>query len=160
MILLNQEKHRLWVAMRLGMGASAFPTICGSVGHHDDDGNILAAVVYTDYSVFPETGRGVCWGSIASMPGTNWCTRRFVRAFLSYAFDGLGVCVLRALCARNNMPSRQFMEKLGMRFVGRGRRGFDGKQDAMYYDMIPPEAERWLGYRPVPIKQKEADHGR
>lgn len=147
-IVVNDPKHRLWVAMRLGLGADAFQDICGSVAL-EDDGQILAAVVYTNFSVFPESQRSTCWASIASMPHTNWCTRRFVKAIIHYPFDILGVCVLRTMCNRGNKAARNFNEKLGLKWTGIARRGWDGINDAVHYDMLPKDAVKWLGYEPT-----------
>lgn len=155
MITVNDPKHRLWVAMRLGLGADAFLNTCGTVGI-DEGEQTLAAVVYTDYHVFPPTGRTQCWASIASLPGANWCTRRFVKAILAYPFDILGVCVLRTMCAKRNKAARNFNDKMGFKRTGTARRSWDGKQDAVHYDLLPHEAAKWLGYEPDAWKQKEA----
>lgn len=158
-IIVNESKHRLWVAMRLGLGADAFPRCCGSVGV-EEDGQILAAAVYTDYQVFPYTKRSSCWASIAGMPNTNWCTPKFVKAILSYPFDALGVCVLRTMCAKRNKAARNFNEKLGLKRTGTARRSWDGNQDAVHYDLLPHEAAKWLGYEPTAWKEEpkeEAD---
>ena len=149
MIRVNDQKHRLWVAMRLGLGADAFQDLCGTVGLEDDNGQILAAVVYTNFNVFPESGRSQCWASIASMPGTNWCTRRYLKAILAFPFDVLGICVLRTMCHRGNKDARRFNEKLGLKWTGIARRGWDGVNDAIHYDMLPKDAAKWLGYEPT-----------
>lgn len=148
----DNTRHRLWLAMRLGLGADAFLNTCGSVANEDEDGNILACVVYTGYETFRETGEAQCWASIAGLPKTRWCTRKFVKAILSYPFEHLGVGVLRTMCAKSNMDARRFNEHLGLRFIGKGRKGWDGKQAAFYYDMLPHEATKWLGYEPKRIE--------
>ena len=155
MIAANDPKHRLWVAMRLGLGADAFPDICGSVAH-EVDGQIIAATVFTNFSVFPESQRSQCWASMASLPNTTWCTRRYVRAFLAYPFDILGVCVLRTMCSRGNKDARRFNEKLGLKWTGIARRGWDGVNDAVHYDMLPKDATKWLGYEPKAWLEQKA----
>lgn len=151
-VVLNDPKYRLWVAMRLGLGASAFQNMCGNVGIEEDD-QILAAVIYTGYERFPDTGLSLCWASIASMPNTNWCTRKFVKAMLAYPFDILGVCSLRTMCAKTNKDARRFNEHLGLKRTGTARRGWNGKQDAVHYDLLPHEASKWLGYEPTAWKE-------
>lgn len=161
-IKANDDRHRLFVAMRLGLGAAAFPETCGTVGI-EENGQILAAVVFTNYETFPDTGNSCCWASIAALPSTNWCTRRFVKAMLSMPFDLLGVCVLRTMCLKSNTQARRFNEKLGLKYAGRARRGWDGKRNAIHYDMLPHEAEKWLGYEPDAWKRRpdmeNASHG-
>ena len=147
-IVLNDDRHRLWVALQLGLGASAFPTACGSVGL-EDDGMIIAATIYTNHDVFPTTGVTYCWASIAGLPGVNWCTRRYVKAILTYPFEVLGVRVVRTMCDRQNKQARQFNRKLGLRQSGIARHGWDGRRDAVHYDLLPQDAEKWLGYRPT-----------
>lgn len=138
--------------MRLGLGASAFQNSCGTVGV-EEDGNVLAAVIYTDYQVFPRTKRSCCWASIAAMPNVNWCTRGFVKAILSYPFDVLGVCVLRTMCAKSNKQARRFNEHLGLTRTGTARRGWDGNEGAIHWDLLPHEAAKWLGYEPTAWKE-------
>lgn len=155
-ITTNKPGHRLWVAMRLGLGADAFLNMCGSVAL-EEEGQILAAVVYTNFQRYPTTGRGECWASIAAMPGSNWCTRGFVQAIVSYPFETLGVYVVRTMHARDNADARRFNEKLGLRRAGACRRAWDGYKDAIVYDMLPKEAAKWLGY--TPEAWKEAANG-
>ena len=141
--------------MRLGLGADAFQDSMGTVGLVEDE-QILAAVVYHGYNEF-STGRKSCWASIASLPHSNWCTRRYLKAILTYPFEGLGVCVLQVMTARANKDARRFNEKLGFKRVGPARRGFDGRQDAILYDMLPHEAAKWLGYEPTAWKESVKD---
>ena len=154
-ITANEDRHRIFVAMRLGLGPDAFSNTCGSVAI-EEDGQILAAVVYSNFSNFTDTGRAMCWASIAAIEGTNWCTRRFLKAILAYPFEGLGICVLRTMCAKTNKKARRFNEKLGLRFSGIARRSWDGRQDAAHYDMLPHEASKWLGYEPTGWKNRAA----
>lgn len=157
MIVPNEDNHRLWVAMRLGLGPNAYRNAVGSVANVVD-GRIIAAVVYSDFQQW-DTGRSMCWASIASIEGTNWCTRRFLKAILSYPFDGLGICVLRTFCAKTNKKARRFNERLGMRQCGVARRSWDGRSDAIHYDMLPHEAAKWLGYEPTAWKETVRDIG-
>lgn len=153
-IIVNDDRHRLWVAMRLGLGADAFADCCGTVGL-EEDGHILAAVVFNGHQTFPETGRSTCWASIAAWPGANWCTRRYLKAILAYPFEVLQVCVLRTMCAKRNREARSFNEKLGLKRTGCARRGWDGRHDAIHYDMLPHEAAKWLGYEPQAWRQRK-----
>jgi len=154
-IVLGDDRHRLWVGMRAGLGAGAFQDSCGTVGV-EQDGNIVAATVYTRFHRFAETGNASCEVSIAALPGVNWASRRVIAAFLSYPFDCLGVAVLQARCAKKNKPARDFVERLGFRRGGIARRAYDGREWMVFYDMLPHEAEKWLGYEPTLWKEKEA----
>lgn len=161
LITTNDDKHRLWVCMRLGLGAAAFQDTIGSVALEDENGQIYAAVIYTNYMDFQETGGSLVWASIAALPGVYWCTPRFLKAILAYPFEVLGVSVLRTQCRRRNKEARRFNEKIGMTFAGIARRSWDGKQDTAHYDMLPHEAAKWLGYEPKPIDAtQEVNHGR
>ena len=159
-ITTNDDRHRLWVAMRLGLGAAAFPNTIGSVALEDENGQIYAAVIYTNYEHWDDTGLSMCWASIAALPGVYWATPRFIKAILSYPFEILGVCVLRTQCRRRNKEARRFNDKIGMTLTGVARRSWDGKQDTAHYDMLPHEAAKWLGYEPKPIEREgEVSHG-
>lgn len=152
-IVVNEiERCRLWVAMRLGLGADAFPSICGSV-HVEEDNMILAAVVYTNLTIF-DNGRCMCWASIAAIPGSNWATRRFIKAILSYVFDSIGACVLVTMTAKSNRVARRFNEHLGLKRAGVVPRAFDGEEDAVHYVMKPEDAKKWLGYIPQAWHQR------
>ena len=155
-IILGDDRHRLWLNMRIGLGAGAFQNACGTVGV-ERDGHILAATVYSHFVRFPETGCASCEVSIAALPGANWCSRRVLAAFLSYPFDCLGVSVLQARAAKRNKVSRKFMERIGFRRGGVARRGYDGREWMVFYDMLPHEAERWLGYEPTLWKEENAN---
>ena len=157
-IILGDDRHKLWVAMRVGLGAGAFQDSCGSVGV-ERDGQILAATVYTRFHRYAETGNASCEVSIAAMPNERWCSRRAIKAFLAYPFDCLGVAVLQARCAKRNKVARDFVERVGFRRGGIARRAYDGKEWMVFYDMLPHEAERWLGYEPTLWKEKEAENG-
>ncbi len=155
-IIPNDPRHRLWCAMRLGLGAQAFQDCCGTVGLEDENGGIMAVVVFNQYVKHSTTGLATCHGSIAALPGTNWASRRYIKAFLAYAFEGLAVSCLICQAAKGNRRSRDFIEALGFRRAGKIRRGLDGRQDAMLYDMLPKNAAKWLGYEPTAWKDEKA----
>ena len=155
-IIASDDRHRLWAALRLGLGAGAWSDSCGTVGV-ERDGQILAATVYNRFHRYPETGCATCEVSIAALPGVLWCSKRVIAAFLAYPFDCLGVSVLQARAAKKNMVSRQFMERIGFRRGGMARRGFDGREWMVFYDMLPHEAERWLGYEPTLWKEEQGN---
>ena len=117
-ITTNDDKHRLWVAMRLGLGAAAFPSTIGTVALEDENGQILAAVVYHNFERWPDTGRCMVWASIAALPNTYWGTRRFLRAIVAFPFEILGACVVRTMCAKTNKEARRFNEKFGLKRTG------------------------------------------
>ena len=148
----NQERHRLWLAMRLGQGAAAFPDACGIIGV-DKDGDIAASAVYTGYTRF-DNGRAICAMNVAALPGVLWCLRPVIEALLSYPFDTIGVSALQASCKRENAKAQDFLRRLGFKRTGALRLGCGKTQDLIIFDMLPNEAKKWLGY--VPTAWREA----
>ena len=161
-IIVNEPRHRLWCAMRLGLGINAFSDCVGTVAVEDDKDYVLAAVVYNRYQEW-DNGRRICEASIAALPGVNWATKRFIKAILVYPFEVLGVSMINVICTTGNKKAQRFNAKLGFRRAGTVRRGYDGKRNAIIYDMLPHEASKWLGYEPTawrePLIKREVANG-
>lgn len=129
-----------WVQAQLPEIRAGFGQ-CVAIGIVGDNHAPLAGIVYHDYR--PEISVQI---SMASTSPT-WCTRRTLRAALSYPFLQLKVARVTVYTGKSNKKLRSLVERLGFELEGRVRRGFDGQKDLLIYGLLREEAERWIGER-------------
>lgn len=106
----------------------------------------LAAVLFHNYQP--------AWKTIeVTMAAVTpiWAKKAAISTMLRYVFDELGCERLQAVTAkRGSGPkrARRFLEHLGFKFEGVGRRAF-GSDDAVMFSMLRTDAQYWLtGIRP------------
>lgn len=129
-----------WVERQLGLPAGHFKGAM-SIGIAIGD-TPVAAVLYTNYQKHMETGLVTVEAVIASTT-PKWCTRPILFSIFNYPFTHLKAQRIQLVLRRNNKVARKFCEELGFTYEGKGRRAWDGKQDAVMYSMLPDEC-RWI----------------
>ena len=112
---------------------------CAACGVILDD-ELIAGVVYSDYR--PLKQGASMQASIASV-SPRWATRKVLRSLFAYPFTQMEVSRLWAYTARKNKKARDLLDRLGFKYEGMARRGYDGRQDAATFGMLPHEC-RWL----------------
>lgn len=140
-IVGDSENVCRWVEQQLGLPAGHFQG-CMAIGviYHN---NPVAAVVFSNYVKHRETGLVTIEATIAATD-VRWCTKGILRVLFRYPFVHLGATRLQVVCRRKNREARNFVERLGFKLEGVGRRAWDGKQDAVMYSMLPREC-KWTG---------------
>ena len=120
-----------WVSHQLGQ-----PIPEGVAIGVERDSRLIAAVVFHNYH-----GHMIEASIAATTP--KWCSRRALAAFFNYPFNQAGVQRLQVVCRRKNKHARKFVERLGFKFEGIGRRAWSATEDAAIYSMLPHEC-RWI----------------
>ena len=129
-----------WVAERIGIAPEDFGK-CTAMGVWlGDYGEIACAVVYHDFRINPD---GNLMSASIAQDKPGWACRRVLRDMFRYPFEQMGVTRFSTMASRRNKRARKFNERLGFRFEGVARRGWNGKDDAFSYSMFPEEC-RWL----------------
>lgn len=127
-----------WVAEQLGMPPGVFDP-CAGIGV-TLRGKMVAGVVFNNYR--PSAEGATIDASIAATTA-RWATRRVLHDFFAYPFLQLGATRLGVSCRKSNKHARRFVQRLGFKMEGVGRRLWDGRHDAVVYSMLPEEC-RWL----------------
>ena len=127
-----------WVASRMEFDPMDYGP-CTALGVWLD-GEIVFGVVYNEFRENPQ-GNLMSVSVAQSRPG--WATRRTLRDMFRYPFEQMNVTRLWTMASRRNKRARKINERVGFRFEGVQRRGWDGKVDAFMYSMMPEEC-RWL----------------
>ena len=105
------------------------------------DGKMAGAVVFNNYHLLHKGS----WCEISvAIDDAECVSRRGLRRIFEYPFKQLGVSRLQAVTAVTNQRCRSFIERLGFKLEGVGRRAHDGETDQAVYSMLPAEC-RWLG---------------
>lgn len=130
-----QANVAAWVGERLSIPLEAFGSYAATAVVRD--GDIIAGVVWHNYR------EHMIEVSVAANDA-RWATPRILGGLLAYPFQQLGVSRLQAIVRRRNARSRRFVEGIGFKYEGKARRGWDGRQDAVIYSMLPDEAAKWL----------------
>ena len=105
------------------------------------DGHPIAGVIY-QYHKHWQTGLVTVEQSIATI-SPRWCTRPILFSIFNYPFTHLKAQRLQVACRKSNTKARNLVERLGFKMEGVARRGWDGKQNAVVYSMLPDEC-RWI----------------
>jgi len=135
-----------WVAERIPgyyTGESFSP--CSTVGLVDDDGELIAGCVYSNYR---EGSKDIELTFASTTPA--WCTRSNIKTFLAYPYLQLGCNRVTAIVDERNTNAMRFLGRLGMECEGRMRQAMDGIHDAVIYGMLFKQC-KWF--------QKELRHG-
>lgn len=102
----------------------------------DASGDILAVVVYSNFSVHN------CEMSVASNGKANWATREFLGVCYRYPFNQLGKRRVTAVVSDKNTASLRMCKKLGHVEEARLKCWF-GDQDGIVMRMLKEEC-KWL----------------
>lgn len=101
------------------------------------NGKFVGGVVYHEYRTFD------IHLTAAFDRKSNWALPGTLRALATYPFETLGCVRLTAMAGRKNKRARKALEKIGFTFVGVAKRGLDGFEDAMLYELLKENC-RWL----------------
>ena len=136
----NRQSEALdYVAERTGTTAANMQPATGAALLKD--GKMAGAVVFNNYHVLHKGSVGARYRWRLTTP--ECVSRRGLRKIFEYPFKQLGVSRLQAVTSVKNLRCREFIERLGFKLEGFGRRAHDGEQDAAVYSMLPAEC-RWL----------------
>lgn len=127
-----------WTVQRLPFPVNFGPCIPLAVV---DETTVLACVVYHDYRVKPFGA--TIEASIAS-DTPKWGARSVLRQLFWLPFVSLSCVSMTAVTGRKNHKARKMLNSMGFKMIGPIRRGYDGKNDAIAYDLLREEC-RWLG---------------
>lgn len=123
-----------WVGKRIPhMGDSEAFGPCAAIGVVNDDGYLVAGVVFHNYV---ERYRIVEISMAAS--NVRWASRATLTGLLAYPFEQLNCVRVTTITPRKNKRALTFNRKLGFKQEGIVRRGF-GSQDAVICGLLAKE---------------------
>lgn len=134
----NQEAMQLWASERLG-GLKFSPSMCLGIMK---DGFYIAVAVYNNFYASPAGEAVSVEMSIASID-KSWCNRHNLHVIFAYPFIQLKVKRVQATVAKNNKQARKFVQRLGGKYEGMGRKAWIFGGDAAVYSLLKHEC-RWL----------------
>lgn len=105
------------------------------------DGKVQAVVVFHNYSPAYKT---IEVSMAADSP--MWAKKPAISTMLNYVFNEIGCERLQAVTAKRGpgpKHARRFLEHLGFKYEGVGRRAF-GSDDAVMFSMLREDAQYWL----------------
>lgn len=123
-----------WVSARI-FGDDDFPPNSVAIGL-EEDGRLIAGVVYTDYS-----GSSITMSVAADKKG--WMNKALLRAAFDFPFNQLKVRRISGLVRTDNLDAQRFDEHLGFKREGLIREGDDDGCDLILYGMLRSEC-RWI----------------
>ena len=86
---------------------------CKTIGVVNDDGHLIAGIVYHDYN--PEAG--VIMLAAAAIPKSRWLTRETIRRMYEYPFEQIGMQMIMQPTPADNEPLLRQLAALGFMFV-------------------------------------------
>ena len=110
-----------------------------------DGTKLLGGAVYSD---FREMTHGNDMFVHAGFAEKGWASRRILAGLFAYPFVQCNCTRVTTITAKGNKKARAFDEKLGFQYVGKLTRGWDGKRDAIVYEMLKENC-KWLKYSDV-----------
>jgi RimJ/RimL family protein N-acetyltransferase len=139
-----------WVCERIPHTAIRIPHFdrgqvlgpCAAIGVLDEDGRMIAGVVYHNYDPFLAGIEVSC-----ASDGARWANRETFRALLRYPFTQLRCARITAATPRRATSTRQFLEGLGFVREGSLRRAF-GDDNAIVYGLLREDWEQGRFCRP------------
>ena len=138
MVSGSPEFFAQWVAHQLDIPIEEFGDY--AAGGIVLDGRLIGGLVYNEYRI-QRFGKTMQISIATTSP--RWCTRKVLRSLFGYPFQQMGVTRLWAAARRKNTQSRSLMERLGFKYEGMARKGYDGIQDSAIYAMLPHECD-WI----------------
>lgn len=124
-----------WVAARTGYmpGGKYF-----AIGLIETDGNtqtLIAGCVFDNWR-----GHDVVGHIAADRP----LSREFIAEIHAFPFYGLGVDRITACTKHGNLPSQDFLKRLGFQLEGVIRRGYPDGEDKLVFGQLREDAQKWL----------------
>lgn len=104
-----------------------------AMGVLDEDGQLIAGVVFHNYDPFVGNIEVSCAAESA-----RWGNRETFRTILRYAFDQIHCRRITAVTPRRATSARQFLQGLGFKREGSARFGF-GTDNAIIYGLLSEE---------------------
>ena len=105
----------------------------------------IAGVTYTHYLEDHHTGQPRSLEMSIASTSARWCTRNTLNQFFRYPFQTVGVERVSVTIHKKNKHTRNFVERLGFVYEGKGRRAWPTGGDAVVYSMLPHEC-RWINH--------------
>ena len=105
-----------------------------------EDNDLLGGAVYSE---FRQMQHGNDIRVHAGFRDPSWASRRVLATFFAYPFEQCGCTRITTVTCKNNKKARAFDERLGFQYVGKLSRGWDGKRDAVVYEMLKENC-KWL----------------
>lgn len=129
-ILDDPDRVGSFVKERIGRRAPWFDI--KAIGH-ERDGELIAGVVYEDY-----TGNAI-QGHVAAEHGSRWMTPSFLWACFYYPFKQLGVRCMYGQVSAANLAAQRLDEHLGFKRLAVLEGAAPGGEDLIIYVMRPEE---------------------
>lgn len=129
-----------WVRVRIPHMAGGDFGPCVAIGVADEDGRLVAGVVYHGYTELP--GGGDIQMSMAA-DSARWACRGIIRGLLDYPFNQAGCHRVTTITPFTNRRTIKLNVGLGFEVEGRIRRGY-GDDDAIIMGLLREDAHRWL----------------
>lgn len=127
----RQDEAIAWAKKRIGIEGMTGST--AAISLVDDDGEFLAATVYSAYT------RTNIDMHIAAKPGYNWLSRSYFNASFELPFLLLEVPRITGLIRPKNRIAQRFVKRLGFKYEGRIRKAFPDGDDVMLYGFLREE---------------------
>lgn len=140
----HAEEVIAWTAWRIPQTRARLeidPTIrpfgaAYAIGVLDKDNQLVAGVVFHSWA---QDYQSIEISFAASTP--KWATHGVLRELMAYAYETAGCNRVQVVVAKDNRPSRKFVERYGFRREGVATDGFGPGVDAILYRMLKRE---WL----------------
>lgn len=130
MIVYKQDARLVeWVNRQLGLAFD--PEKVKSIATIDDDGKLLAVVLYSRFSAFG------CEMTIASN-SPRWCSRKFLKAAFQYPFIQCGFKRVSFVTTPSNTKAIELNKRLGAKLEGVLRQWF-GDEDGLIFGLLASE---------------------
>lgn len=101
-----------WVTRKLGVPANAYGDNPVALGRTNEDGKMVAGVVYG-----PFNGYNV-HAHIATDGSKRWATKGFIKEMFAVPFEDMGATGITATTDMSNEPAKRLLERLGFRLCG------------------------------------------
>ena len=137
MVFGHDGEVREWISAELGYRVAADYAI-GIV-----QGDLLiAGIGYGGWKVRPDGSHYACEMSIASTT-PSWCSRRHLQILFGIPFLQWEIERIQASLSRANKSARKFVDRVGFKYEGTGRKGWPDGGDVVVYSMLQSDC-RWL----------------
>lgn len=106
------------------------------------DGNLIAAVTYSDFKAREDGSFYDLEMGIYSID-KRWCNRQYLRAVFAYPFIQLRLERVQTVCSANDEGVIMFNKRLGFIQEGRHRKAWVSGCDAISWSMLKDEC-KWI----------------